>query len=84
MHLTVQFSPHLHSCLCIIYLLEQVVAEVGHELRRRGPRDVLVAEALERLLERFVEQARVGEARVDIGDVLVVKLDHRPDVLLFI
>ena len=35
------------------HLLEQVVAEVGHELSGRGARHILVAEALKRLLERL-------------------------------
>ena len=48
------------------HLLEQVVAEAGHQLRRRRARHVLVTEALKRLLERLVEQRRVGEARVHV------------------
>eukprot|EP00882_Tetradesmus_deserticola_P027629 GHRQ01030671.1.p1 GENE.GHRQ01030671.1~~GHRQ01030671.1.p1 ORF type:complete len:129 (+),score=9.00 GHRQ01030671.1:50-436(+) len=66
------------------HLFEQVVAEVRHELRAGAARNVLVAEALERLLERLVEEAAVGEAGRNVREVLVVQLDDLAHVLLLV
>ena len=66
------------------YLLQEVVAEGGHQLGRRGTSDGLVTEAFEGLLEGLVEQGAVAEAALHILQVLVVELDHRADVLLLV
>lgn len=48
------------------HLLEQRVAVVGHELRHLAAGDGLVAEGLECLLQRLVEQAGAVEAPLHV------------------
>ena len=65
------------------HLLQQVVAEVGHELGGGVVDDLLVAERLEGLLQRLMKQAAVGKALGHILHVLVVQLnDLAHEVLL--
>ncbi len=45
-----------------MHLLQQVIAEVGHQLGAAAAGNLLVAEGLEGLLERLVEQRAAAEA----------------------
>ncbi len=67
-----------------LHLLQQAVAESGHQLCRRGACHRLVAEALESLLQGFVEEGGVAEAADHVLEVLVVQLDHGADILLLV
>ncbi len=45
-----------------MHLLQQVIAEIGHQLGAAAAGDLLVAERLKGLLERLVEQRGAAEA----------------------